>query len=444
MKPTVILAAILAAPVSALLVPAAPAQEPTPPIPFEFFKQRRQALMKKVKTGIVVIRGNARKGAGLNGFSQSENFYYLTGVVQRNAALVLFPETGKDMLLVQPYSRFTAQWEGVRIVPSEDHAEKTCFDEIRAVTSLPRILKGLFGEDAEPKHSLCWTTGRPMGRQRRGLKRAPTDDAVFRASLVEMFPDLKINTIDSHIRALRGVKSKEEIECITAATRIACAGIAEAIKSTEPGIYEFQIAAAARYVFHRMGAGADAYAAIVGSGVNGCVLHYSENSKKTLESELVVMDYAPTVRGYASDVTRTFPTNGKFTPEQRKLVQDVYDIQQILIAMVKPGARLSQLSSRCSKELRKRGYRSMHGPSHHVGLNVHDVGGDLLKPGMLITVEPGAYLRKKKMGCRIEDVILVTEDGNVNLSGHLPSRPDDIEKLMQRKGVQQVPVGLGK
>jgi len=257
-----------------------------------------------------------------------------------------------------------------------------------------------------------------------------------------MFPDLKVSPVDSHIKSLRGVKSTEEIRCITAATRIACAGIAEAIKSTEPGVYEFQIAAAARYVFHRMGAGVDAYAAIVGSGINGCVLHYSENSKKTLDSELVVMDYAPKVRGYASDVTRTFPTNGKFTDEQRKLVQDVHDIQQILIAMVKPGATLRQISSRCSAELLKRGYRSMHGPSHHVGLNVHDVGGRVLKPGMLITVEPGAYLPKKKMGCRIEDVILVTKDGNVNLSGHLPSRPEEIEKLMQQKGVQQTPVGL--
>lgn len=438
------LPATLIATVSALLAMPAPTQEPTPPIPFEFFKQRRQALMQRLKTGVVVMRGTAKSRAGLNGFSQSENFYYLTGIVQQNAALILFPEQGKDMLLVEPYSRFTAQWEGKRIVPSDDHAAKTRFDEIRAVTSLPRILRGLFGADAEVQYSTCWTSGGSTGRQRRGLKRAPSDEVVFMQSLADMFPELKVSKVDSHIKALRGVKLKEEIDCITAATRIACAGIAEAIKSTEPGIYEFQIAAAARYVFHRMGAGADAYAAIVGSGINGCVLHYSENSKKTLDSELVVMDYAPTVRGYASDVTRTFPTNGKFTTEQRKLVQDVHDIQQILIAMVKPGATLRGISSRCSQELLKRGYRSMHGPSHHVGLNVHDVGGNVLRPGMLITVEPGAYLPKKKMGCRIEDVILVTADGNINLSAHLPSRPEDIEKLMQQKGVQQTSIGLGR
>ncbi|MEE2886725.1 MAG: aminopeptidase P N-terminal domain-containing protein, partial [Planctomycetota bacterium] len=240
------LPAILVATVSALLAMPAPTQEPTPPIPFEFFKQRRQALMQRLKTGVVVMRGSARSGAGLNGFSQSENFYYLTGIVQQNAALILFPEQGKDMLLVEPYSRFTAQWEGKRIVPSDDHAAKTRFDEIRAVTSLPRILRGLFGADAEVQYSTCWTSGGSTGRQRRGLKRAPSDEVVFMQSLADMFPELKVSKVDSHIKALRGVKLKEEIDCITAATRIACAGIAEAIKSTEPGIYEFQIAAAAR------------------------------------------------------------------------------------------------------------------------------------------------------------------------------------------------------
>ena len=116
------------------------AQDPPPPIKPEFFKQRREALMKRLGQGIVVMRGIGRQRSGLNGFSQSENFYYLTGVVQQNVALILFPETGKDMLLVEPYNRFTAQWEGARIVPSEECEKRLLFDEIRVVRSLPRIL----------------------------------------------------------------------------------------------------------------------------------------------------------------------------------------------------------------------------------------------------------------------------------------------------------------
>jgi Xaa-Pro aminopeptidase len=172
------------------------------------------------------------------------------------------------------------------------------------------------------------------------------------------------------------------------------------------------------------------------------VLHYSANTRQLRADDLIVMDYAGTLNNYASDVTRTFPAGGKFTPEQRKLVEDVWQIQQQLIAAVKPGATLGGLGQMCSELLQQRGYRSDHGPCHHVGLDVHDQGAGTLEPGMLITVEPGAYLRDVGMGCRIEDVVLVTETGCVNLSGHLPSRPDAIELLMAQKGIAQQPVGL--
>src|SRR4030095_7129602 len=145
-----------------------------------------------------------------------------------------------------------------------------------------------------------------------------------------------------------------------------------AMKSTRPGLYEFQVAAVARYVFSLRGAGTDAYAAIVGGGPNGCILHYNQCTRQLRPDDLIVMDYAPTLLGYASDVTRTFPASGKFTDEQRKLVQDVLEIQRELIADVKPGARLSVLGEKCSRLLGQRGYRVDHGPCHHVGLAVHD------------------------------------------------------------------------
>jgi Xaa-Pro aminopeptidase len=172
------------------------------------------------------------------------------------------------------------------------------------------------------------------------------------------------------------------------------------------------------------------------------VLHYMKNERLIRDGDLIVMDYAPTVRGYASDVTRTFPANGHFSKEQRQLVQDICDIQQALIADVKPGAKLSQLGGKCTQLLTAKGYRVDHGPCHHVGLAVHDLGGDELVPGMVITVEPGAYLRDQGMGCRIEDTVLVTKDGCEVLSKAVPRSPDDIEKLMQQRGVIDVPVGV--
>jgi Xaa-Pro aminopeptidase len=434
------------------------AQEPTPPLPAEFFKQRRQALMKQLGSGLVVLRG-APRGSGMDHFYQDHGFYYLTGVVQQNAALILNCATGEDLLLVEPYSRWTAQWEGGRLVPNEASAKRAGFAAVGNVRSLHRILAGYLDPQHGDRRPVVWTTFAPQPNRTATKNSAqsgatemardrfdgrPSRERRFRDKLAERFEGIEIKAVDAALHQLRGVKQPAEIERIRAATRIACAGIAEAMKSAEPGVYEFQIAAAARYVFHRMGAGPDAYAAIVGAGRNGCILHYSANSKQTRAGELVVMDYAPTVQGYASDVTRTFPVDGKFTADQRKLVLDVYEVQQILIGMVKPGASLGQLNRRCSEELRKRGYVSRHGPCHHVGLAVHDVGGGVLQPGMLITVEPGAYLPEAGMGCRIEDVILVTEDGHENLSGHLPATPDAIEALMKQTGVQQVEVGLGR
>lgn len=169
-----------------------------------------------------------------------------------------------------------------------------------------------------------------------------------------------------------------------------------------------------------------------------------KNDRKLRPDDLVVMDYAPTLHGYASDVTRTFPASGRFSPAQRKLVQDVCEIQQALLAMVKPGARLGDLGATCAQLLKERGYASDHGPCHHVGLAVHDPSVDELAPGMVITVEPGAYLRDQGMGCRIEDTVLVTATGHEVLSAGVPSTPDAIEALMRKKGVLDGKAGGAK
>jgi Xaa-Pro aminopeptidase len=265
---------------------------------------------------------------------------------------------------------------------------------------------------------------------------------VLRKNLETIFAGVTVKDLTPQLAKLRGTKTAGEIAVLRASARAAADGIGEAMRSTAPGRFEYELAAVARYVFSLRGGGPDAYGAIVGSAKNGCILHYMANTRRIEDGDLIVMDYAPTIHGYASDVTRTFPASGKFTAEQRKLVQDVYDIQQALLADVKPGAKLSDLGRKCQEMLKERGYRSDHGPCHHVGLAVHDPGPDVLAPGMVITVEPGAYLRDKGMGCRIEDTILVTEGGYETLSGHLPSQPDAVEALMQKRGVIGVPVGL--
>ncbi|MCR9247171.1 MAG: Xaa-Pro peptidase family protein [bacterium] len=438
---------------------------PLPPAIDELRERRTRlaALLAERHPGerIVVLLRGALQTSDMGAFKQDQNFLYLTGVAEPHLALlIVIDETGRiarDELLVPPFSRFAATWDGTFLAPGEATAERTGFRTAGNVRSLHRELKELLTASDASARPAFYTSKRPSPSTGSTPSKAATAAAAIKRDrfdgresreerLVQQLEDqhegLRALGIEAPLRQLRARKSLHEIGLLRASTQIAAEGIAEAIKSTRPGMFEYQVAAVARYVFSLRGCGPDAYAAIVGGGPNGCILHYNACSRRLLSSDLIVMDYAGTLHGYASDVTRTFPASGKFTAEQRKLVTDVHEIQQQLLAMVKPGASLRTIGRRCRELLMERGYRSDHGPCHHVGLAVHDPSVDELEPGMVITVEPGAYLRKVGMGCRIEDTVLVTADGHENLSGHLPSDPDGIERLMAESGIVSVPVGL--
>jgi Xaa-Pro aminopeptidase len=458
-----LLAASLAAqaPVPAVDVRSAVAlPEPPPALPPEHFRALRDRLRAAVPDGVILLRGSD-KPLDMGAFAQDQDVFYLCGIAEPGIAMLLAAGADGaaplDELLVPPFSRFTATWEGDYLAPGEKAQQRTGFATVGNARGLKERLATLLAPGPDGRRPVLWTRlapGAPPGgtpRQSAGAADAQARDpfdgrssreTALRSQLEEAFPGLEVKDVTPALHALRAVKTDAEIALVRAATEAAAEGIAEAMKSARPGIYEFQLAAVARYVFALRGAGADAYGAIVGAGPNGCVLHYMKNDRRVADGDLIVMDYAPTIRGYASDVTRTFPANGRFSPEQRKLVQDVLDVQQALVADVRPGTSLGELGRKCVRLLHEKGYRSDHGPCHHVGLAVHDVGGDVLQPGMLITVEPGAYLRDQGMGCRIEDVVLVTADGHEVLSRGVPSSPDAIERLMAERGVVDVPVGL--
>ncbi|MGE3175079.1 MAG: aminopeptidase P N-terminal domain-containing protein [Planctomycetota bacterium] len=465
-----LLAPLLSAPAASAQAPVATpvaAPEPAPPLSPAHFAGVRQRIRDAVGDGIVLLLG-ARKAVDMGPFVQDQDFLYATGIGQPELAMILTAGAASpdgddvDELLVPPFSRFAATWEGEFLAPGEAAAEQTGFGTVGNVRGLERRLDALLGGAAEDGRSgaqrpVLWTRlapSAPIGstpghadsvataQKRDRMDGRGTREEALQAWLQQRYPGLEVRDLTPVLHRLRAHKTPAELELLRASTEIACAGIAEAMKSARPGLYEFQLAAVARYVFSLHGAGPDAYGAIVGAGKNACVLHYMQNSARLEDGDLIVMDYAATVRGFASDVTRTFPANGRFTDAQRRLVNDVHDVQQALLAQVKPGARLSELGGLCAKLLVDKGYRSDHGPSHHVGLAVHDPSVDVLEPGMVLTVEPGAYLRDEGMGCRIEDTVVVTETGFVNLSAALPSTPDEIEALMQRAGIVDVPVGL--
>jgi len=444
---------------------AAAAVLPAPPAPLDKaeFRARRAELARRVAAttpdAVILVRGGDKQ-ADMGPFVQDQDFLYLSGVSEPGLALLLVPGAdgglARDELLVPPFSRFAATWNGDFLAPGGKTAERTGFATAGNVRSLARTLDELLAERdgarpvlftlTEPAARLGSTPGTAADAAKAiaddGFDGRESREQMLIAQLRKRLSGLDVQSLEPMLHPMRAQKSAAEIELLRQSAHIATEGIAEATRAAKPGRYEFQLAAVARYVFSLRGAGIDAYAPIVGAGPNGCILHYSACSRQLQQGDLIVMDYAPTLHGYASDVTRTFPASGTFSPAQRKLVQDVHDIQQELLAMVRPGARISALYAKCAQLLLARGYRSDHGPTHHVGLAVHDPSVDVLEPGMVITVEPGAYLRDQGMGCRIEDTVLVTADGYENLSGDLPSAPDAIEALMRERGVVEVPVGL--
>ncbi len=452
-----------------LLTAQNPASLPAPPAPIAAaeFAARRATLVQEILKDqpdahfAVVVRGSAGQ-TDMGAFVQTQDFLYLTGIAEPGLALLLVPgpdgALATDQLLVPPFSPLAATWDGNFLAPGEESAKRTGFATVGNVRSLAETLATTLVAANAGTRPVLYTLTRPAPRiggtpsKAASAAAAQAGDAFDgRTSREEAFVEylkatysaLSVKGLEPFLNQLRPVKSPAELSLLRASAVAAAEGIAEAMRGTHPGLYEFHLAAVARYVFSVRGGGPDAYAAIVGAGPNGCILHYSKNDRQLQDADLIVMDYAPTVRGYASDVTRTFPASGTFSPAQRKLVQDVYDIQQALIAEVKPGAKLSALGRKCQEMLQERGYRSDHGPCHHVGLAVHDPSVDELRAGMVITVEPGAYLRDQGMGCRIEDTILVTNTGAEVLSVGVPSSPDAIEKLMREKGLLDIGMRVG-
>ncbi|MCA8968989.1 MAG: aminopeptidase P family protein [Planctomycetes bacterium] len=429
----------------------------------EFFRGRRQALMASVDGGVILVRGAASIET-YERFHQSHTFWYLTGVEEPDCALVLVPKTGEEILVVPPYNPMKAQWDGPTLRPGNAGQEATGIAEV--VPGSSKTLIRLLGEALERcgDRKAIWCPQAPeergaasrdnLTRYQAQWQRDPLDGRRDRNShladaLRREFEGVAIDNLSPALDALRTIKQPEELRVLRYAAELACAGIGEAMKAVRPGQKEYELGAIAEYTFKRHGAVGISYMPIVGSGPNGCILHHWRNARTMQDGELVVMDFAPSVHGYVADVTRTFPVSGKFTEAQRKLVSDVFDAQKAIIEAIRPGVSLAKLSSIGSKLLVERGYKPgihiLHGPCHHLGLSVHDVSknGFELRPGMYITVEPGVYLTDEGMGCRIEDCVLVTEDGCEVLSRGCPSTPDEIEAFMREKGLADVPGARG-
>jgi Xaa-Pro aminopeptidase len=266
----------------------------------------------------------------------------------------------------------------------------------------------------------------------------------FVETLRQTYPKNEVVDVSKIVAELRKVKSASEIELLQKAVDVSIEGHREIARAIKPGAYEYEAQAALEVAFTRLGSERPGYPSIIGSGINGTILHYNENRKQLEAGELVVVDAAAEYSYYTADITRTFPVSGRFTPRQREIYQLVLDTQRAAEkAFVSGKSSLSDLQRLAREFMKSSKLRDkqgntlekylIHGLGHWIGMEVHDVGKyGVLPVGSVITIEPGIYLPAEGFGVRIEDDYLVTERGLVKLSAKLPSEPDEIERMMTR------------
>ena len=392
-------------------------------IPSAEYRERRAALRKSLD-GVMVLMGAADPADLHDTFYQEANFAYLTGWQEPGAALLL--SSKDEILFLPPRVANRETYNGRTTGPDDkDAAEKAGFDKV-----LPRAsLETQFVRSMESEQAV-YALG--ADAQARDLMRlAPLHERREAADLISR---------------LRLIKSATEIALIRKATSATVAAHRAAWKRLKPGLTEYQIAATMVGTYLELGCERSAYTPIVASGPNSVVLHYSANRRTIEAGDLVLMDVGGEYADYTTDVTRTVPASGKFTPRQRELYDIVLAAQKAAIAAVKPGMTLLGDSSTSLRKIAMDyinthgkdlhgaplGKYFVHGLGHFVGLEVHDPGSfDVrLEPGMVITIEPGIYLPEENLGIRIEDTLLVTAAGAEVLSSALPKEAEEIEKLV--------------
>jgi len=438
-----------------LTPPQANAQQRREREPNIIYAGRRAQLAAQADGSIILWGFTGREEVSqANIFAQEENFYYLTGHNEEGAGLIIFPAPKHDngspaasrddassgpreILFLPPKDPNKEKWNGVRMSPTDlDIAART---GIATVKPFPEMRAEV--EKIAKTYPAVYTI-LPYEKELGGY---PHEKAVV-DWLQLAAPQAKLKDIRQNIYALREIKSPGELAFLQKAIELSLDAQLEAMKMMRPGLYEYQIGAK-MVELHAMGSSeAEGYAPIVGSGPNSVVLHYDKLSRKIEDGDIVVLDVGAQYSGYSADITRTLPANGKFTARQREIYDIVLGAQNAAMATLKPGIDLCKKGGHSAykvsydyinshgKDLHGKslGQYYIHGLGHHIGLDVHDPGEycEPLKPGMVVTMEPGIYIPEENLGVRIEDDVLITPDGYKLLSERLPRDPDQIERIM--------------
>lgn len=409
------------------------------------YKERRKQLFKKLPSDSITLffSGKApyKVGDEKYEFSVDRSFYYLSGLDKENMILAFIQhgDIKKEILFIERYDEELAKWIGGRLLP-EEAAEISGITEIywleEAMEVLGMQISRIYDHQSQVVLYADYTRQEPY--------QAESEASRFTRELFAQYPYIQLNNVASKIAELRLVKDAHEIKQLEKAIHITKEGILSMMSHAKPGMSEYQLEAYFDFVL-KSNYCQHSFPSIIAGGKNATILHYSENKCNIKKNSLVLCDLGAAYEYMNADITRTFPISGKFTKRQREIYEIVLQGNKLIMNLVKPGKTLRQLNQELiayyEKELKKANLLKhgktvsdyyWHGVSHMLGLETHDVtlSDYELRPGNVFTIEPGLYIEDESIGIRIEDNVLVTEDGCINLSADIIKEADDIEAFM--------------
>ena len=411
-----------------------------------YIERRNRLIGNKQGPCMVCIFSGAAPMKSLDSaypFFVDRNFYYLTGIERENMILVLRKNEKGDVseeLYIEPYDEVLAKWVGGRMRAEEAKSISginTVLDVNDFSARLNSIIESSRGLGKYTVHLDLW-------RHREDQSDTPAH--TLASKLQQRYPAVAIDDIFGDMVGMRIIKSEEEIALMRKAQHTTCVAILAMLQHAQPEMNESELEGAFDFSLKKQGVRDHAFTSIVAGGARATTLHYENNDQIVHDGEMVLIDLGSAEGKYCADISRTFPINGKFTERQKQLYNVVLDAQRIVMTHAKPGVTTGELNqmvidyyeSRLDDlGLRKdgKGVRDYyyHGVSHSLGLDTHDIsfGRNMpLKPGMVITVEPGLYVEDEAIGIRIENDVLITEDDNIDLSAEIPKTVEEIEAAM--------------
>jgi Xaa-Pro aminopeptidase len=383
-------------------------------------------------------------------FVQNTNLLYLTGIDQEETFLILAPnfpdKKMREILFIKETSEEISIWEGNKLT-KEEAKEVSGVKTVMWNNNFENILKLILAETNEIYLD--------RNEHIRSSSKIQTPQERFILEIQKKYSSYNIKRSYPILSDLRMIKDKTEINLIKKACDITEKGFRRILTYVKPDIWEFEIEAELIHEFLKNRSKGFAYQPIIATGINACSLHYNENKTQCKSGELILMDVAAEYANYKSDMTRTIPVNGKFTNRQLEIYNAVLNVKNEATNILRPGISINDYHKEVGKimeselikiklidkvDVKNQDPKNplfkkyfMHGTSHHIGLDVHDVGNFYvdLKPGNVFTVEPGIYIREEKIGVRLEDNILIGDNDNINLMENIPILPDEIEDIMK-------------